>query len=169
MNRAHVAASKAQQAQSLERDNKAIAMRVRRITWEEIAETLGYASRSACQRQVNRRLVNRQKEIAASADSHVADLLAELDELAAAAWVVLESQHVTISDGRVVRDHDAWIAAGNEGIAPPIVDQAPVLQAIDRLTRIMERKAKLLGLDKPTLVEAGLRVTIEGIPESEMP
>lgn len=164
-----MAASKAQQAVSLERDNKAIAMRVRRITWQDIANTLGYASAGACQRQVNRRLAQRQKELGERSDSLIAELLAELDEMAAAAWGVLESEHVTISDGRIVRDVDVWEAAGGKGIAPPVVDQAPILQAIDRLTRITERKAKLLGLDKPTLVEAGLTVTITGMSEEEMP
>ena len=160
-------------------------MRVRRVTFQEIADTLGYASAAAVNRQVNRRLAQRQKELGERADSLIAELLSELDEMAAVAWRVLESQHVMISDGRVVRDVDAWTATmlkdpefvARHGAdpsawtvyAPPLVDQAPILQAIDRLTRITERKAKLLGLDKPTLVEAGLTVTITGMSQEEMP
>lgn len=71
--------------------------------------------------------------------------LAELEE---AVRAVLEREHVTVSNGQVVR------LDGH-----PIPDDAPILQAADRLMRIDEqrRKAdeserKLLGLDAPSRV-----------------
>ena len=59
--------------------------------------------------------------------------------MAREAWDVLQRNHVVVSQGRVVE---------LDGV--PIPDDAPVLAAIDRLLKIQERRAKLLGLDAPT-------------------
>jgi hypothetical protein len=40
------------------------------------------------------------------------------------------------------------VVRGEDG--EPVLDDAPVLAAIDRLLRIQERRARLLGLDAPT-------------------
>jgi cell division septal protein FtsQ len=65
--------------------------------------------------------------------------LARLDRLEIAANEVLEREHVTVSNGRIV-------VLGES----PLPDDAPVLAAIDRLLKIQERRARLLGLDAPT-------------------
>jgi hypothetical protein len=67
--------------------------------------------------------------------------LARLDEMYQAAMGVLERHHVTVSNGRVVKLGD-----------DPIPDDGPALQAIDRLLKIQERRARLLGLDAPSRV-----------------
>lgn len=67
----------------------------------------------------------------------------------AAAMEVLEREHVTVSNGRVVSLDDGT----------PLPDDGPVLQAIDRLLRIQERRARLLGLDAP--VKRDLTLTDE--------
>lgn len=69
--------------------------------------------------------------------------LERLDELQQAAWAVLERHHLTVSHGRIVRDEDGQA----------ILDDGPVLNAIDRLLRVAERRARMLGLDAPTKVE----------------
>ncbi len=74
--------------------------------------------------------------------------LVRLTDLEDAAREVLQRHHVTVSNGQVVRlDGD------------PIIDDAPVLQAIDRLLKIEEQRRKngesrrkLLGLDAPSRV-----------------
>lgn len=63
--------------------------------------------------------------------------VARLDKLYREAWTVVETEHIAVSHGRVVYGPDG----------EPLKDHAPVLQAIDRLLRIEERLAKLLGLD----------------------
>jgi hypothetical protein len=73
--------------------------------------------------------------------------LERLDQLARAALGVLGTNHPTVSQGRLVRGEDGR----------PIADPMPRLHAIDRLLRISDRRAKLLGLDAP--VKADLRVT----------
>src|SRR3954464_15092967 len=56
---------------------------------------------------------------------------------------VVEREHVTVSQGRVVH--------GDGGT--PVTDDAIVLQALDRMLKIEARRAQLLGLDRPTKVE----------------
>lgn len=93
--------------------------------------------------------------------------LERLGEMRQAALQVLEREHVTVSHGRVVREGQPVLDFDDEGnqiavIAPgqgePILDDGPVLAAIDRLLKIEERIAKLLGLDAPTRAEVEARV-----------
>lgn len=146
--------------ESLARDNEAIKMRARHKTWREIVETLGYASEGAAHRQVQRRLKERRAALDASADELMAQMVGELDEMAREAWGVLEREHVQVSNGSVVRD---------DMTGERILDDGPVLQAIDRLARVLGQKAKLLGLEKPAPTEGGLTITIKGVSEEEMP
>jgi hypothetical protein len=84
--------------------------------------------------------------------------LERLDTMYEAAMGVLERQHVTVSNGRVVCLDDE-----------PLPDDGPVLHAIDRLLRIAERRAKLLGLDSAQKVDVsgGVRYEIVGVdPEA---
>jgi len=74
----------------------------------------------------------------AGEEAKAAELL-ELDALAVEAWQVLRANHIHVSDGRVVRDD-----------GQPILDHKPVLMAIDRILRIQERRARLMGYDAPT-------------------
>ena len=82
----------------------------------------------------------------------------ELDELAQAARAVLERKHLVVSQGRVVRlgkpyiDKETGEAEVDDGRGEPLEDDAPVLQDIDRLLKIQERRARLLGLDAPQRV-----------------
>jgi hypothetical protein len=68
--------------------------------------------------------------------------LDRLDMMWRAAVEVLRRKHVTVSHGKVV------IVDGQ-----PLPDDAPVLNAIDRLLSIQARRAKLLGLDAPKKIE----------------
>lgn len=153
-----MSAAAAVRAKSLERDNLALQYRIKGKTLQWIADELGYSSRGAVAVQITRRLRERQEELAATADHHLAQILAELDALTVEAWKVLEKHHVMVSDGRVVRDEKLGT----------IEDTGPVLAAIDRLARITTQRAKLLGLDKQ-IVQAEHRVTIEGLSEEELP
>jgi hypothetical protein len=58
-----------------------------------------------------------------------------LDALEVAAWRQLNMDHVMVSHGKVV---------------PGVIDEAAKLAALDRLLKIQERRARLLGLDAPT-------------------
>ncbi|MFD5089339.1 helix-turn-helix domain-containing protein [Amycolatopsis thailandensis] len=74
--------------------------------------------------------------------------LERLGEMRQAAIEVLERFHLTVSHGKVIKDD----------YGDPLEDDGPKLQAIDRLLRIEERIAKLMGLDAPTKAEIEARV-----------
>lgn len=131
-----------------ELDAEACRLRARSLSYKEIARQLGFHDGVAARRAVERAMAQIVQEPAAE----VLQLeLMKLDEWEQAAREVLERQHVTVSHGQVVY-HDGR----------PVVDDAAVLQAIDRLLKVQERRAKLLGLDAPKRVEV---VTIDWLDE----
>jgi hypothetical protein len=76
--------------------------------------------------------------------------LARLDGLEEAAIKVLEREHITVNNGRI-------IMRGDE----PLLDDGPVLAAVDRLVKIEDARVRnseslrrLLGLDMPVKVDA---------------
>lgn len=82
---------------------------------------------------------------------------ARLDRLENAALKVLERHHITVNNGRV-------ITVDGE----PLLDDAPVLAAIDRLVKIEaerlrngEALRRLLGLDMPVKVDATVHETTQ--------
>jgi predicted DNA-binding protein (UPF0251 family) len=76
--------------------------------------------------------------------------LERLGEMRQAALDVLERIHYAVSHGKVVE------APGPDG--GPLEDSAPRLAAIDRLLRVEERIARLMGLDAPTRSEIEARI-----------
>lgn len=126
--------------ETAQRSAEAARLRSRGYTYQRIADELDYADPTGARRAVERALA---AVVTESADELRALQLAQLDDLTLQALGVLERQHITVSHGRIIRgDNDE-----------PIEDDGPVLQAIDRLLRIQERRAKLLGLDAPSKVE----------------
>lgn len=135
--------SKAQQALTAERRAKALTLRVSGLTYEQIADQLGYAGRAAAYVDIERALTQRKRDQQAAADLAAPLELERLDTMERAAWAVLRRQHTLVSQGRVIKDD-----AGR-----PMQDDGPTLDAIDRLLKIQVRRAKLLGLDMPAKVE----------------
>lgn len=130
-----------------ERDAEAARLRARGHGYQEIAEQLGYQNDSGAYKAVQRALVHTMAE---PAEEVRALQLEQLDRLTAAALAVLERNHVTVSHGRIIRDDED----------KPLLDDGPVLTAIDRLLKIQERRAKLLGLDAPARHEV---VTLDAL------
>jgi len=121
-----------------ERDAKAARQKSRGQTYSQIAENLGYADASGAYRAV-------QRALAAVPAENVDELRRiqseQLDALTAKAFEVLESTHF------------AHTVHGELVLAPdgqPLIDDMPVLHAIDRLIRLAERRSKLMGLDAPS-------------------
>jgi DNA-binding CsgD family transcriptional regulator len=94
------------------------------------------------------------------------DELVRLNDLEEAVRVVLNRHHVTVSNGQVVRLD-----------GEPILDDAPVLQAADRLIKIEEqrgrnhdRRARLLGLAQPAKVEhsGGVKYEVVGVDPEDL-
>lgn len=137
--------------ETAERDAEAAQLRARGVGYREIAERLGFEDHSGAYRAVQRALVRTVAEPAAEVR---AVQVAQLDMLTQQALVVLEREHITIQQGRVV------LLEGEDGVSRPVQDDGPVLAAIDRLLKIQERRAKLLGLDAPARHEV---VTLDAI------
>jgi hypothetical protein len=127
-------------ADTARRDAEAAQLRACGASYQHIADQLNFANRSAARKAVQRALADTVREPA----EEVRQIqLAQLDRLTREALKVLERTHIHVSQGRVVKSDD--------GV--PLEDDAPVLNAIDRLLKIQERRAKLLGLDAPSKVE----------------
>lgn len=127
-----------------------------RYTWEQIADTLGYASRGhAC---TDYKIIRdrRRKETAQTLDEHRAEQLAGLEEIRRVAVEVMRRDHVHVSGGGIVLDTDDMT---------PLKDDGPTLAAIDRIAKIDAQIAQLLGLNAPTRIEAEgeLKVIVEGV------
>jgi hypothetical protein len=139
-----------------ERDAAACRLRTEGRTYDQIAQQLGFADRSNARDAVERALKATVQEPA----DQVRQLeLARLDALWAAAWAVLEREHVVVNSGEIVID----TREGADG--QPLLDDAPVLKAVQTLLKVAERRAKLLGLDAPTKIEQGgtVKYVIEGV------
>lgn len=138
-----------------ERREKAIRLRAQGTPWARIAAELGYADAPSACTDVRRALEQRNKQLALAADEYREQALATLDAMAGEVWAVLQARHLTIQNGRVVRDDDD----------APVLDDGPVLSAVDRLLRIEERRARLLGIDAPSQVTGTVvNYTVDGVP-----
>lgn len=126
-----------------EREAEAARLRSRGWTYQRIADELGWANKGDAHHAVSKVLRDTVQE---AGDDLRALELTRLDALYVAATEVLEREHITVSNGRIV--------SGTDG--EPILDDAPVLQAIDRLLKIQERRSRLLGLDAPIKKDVSL-------------
>lgn len=138
-------ASRAKRADVAKRRAEAVAMRMAGASYQDIADKLDYNSRGAACQDVTRALEANIAEQNRAVEVYREEELQRLDLLMAEAWRVLRRQHVTVSHGRIIRDEET---------DQPLLDDGPVLAAIDRVLKIQERRAKFLGLDAPTRVEA---------------
>jgi hypothetical protein len=68
----------------------------------------------------------------------------KLDLLEERLWEMLDEDYITVSNGQVV-----YMETGD-----PVPDIDPIMKIVDRILKVSERRAKLLGLDKPVRVEA---------------
>ncbi|MFF4479461.1 hypothetical protein ACFY1A_20915 [Streptomyces sp. NPDC001520] len=132
------------------RDAEAARLRARGMTYRAIAAELEMDVHS-----VHDAVKRALKEIVQEPAEDVRRMeLERLDVLYEAAARVLEREHVTVSQGKIIYQGP-----------DPLLDDGPVLQAIDRLLRIQERRSKLLGLDAATKtqVSGGVKYEIVGV------
>jgi len=138
--------------ETAKRDAQAAQLRAEGWTYDAIAGELGYSDRSTCRQAIHRAL----REIVEEPAEEVRRLelerldgeLHRLNGIEAAVREVLKRHHVTVSNGQIVHLD-----------GEPLLDDAPVLQAADRLLKIEEQRRKngesrrkLLGLDAPSRV-----------------
>lgn len=137
---------------SMARDAEAFRLRSLGWTYQRISDHLGYGG----QGNVYRALKNVMREhLAPAIDEYRSLMDAQLDELHAAALKVMDTKHLKVNNGEIVRVD-----------GEPVEDDAPILQAIQTVMKVLERRAKLWGLDAPVKSEVGLHgvhYTVDGV------
>lgn len=140
------------------RDFEAAEMRVRGRSLQEIADELGYASRGHAHNGIMRAFAALPSDEAE--DAKRLDL-ERIDRLIAKAWEVMEREHAAYSNGQVVRrrtgeyemDDDGFERLDDKGNRIPlyeeVLDDGPLLAAIDRIERLIGRRARIFGYEAP--------------------
>jgi hypothetical protein len=141
---------------SVQRDADASRLRSEGKTYQQIADALGYHDRGHAWRGIQRA---RRAILREPAEELIQVESARLDELYVAALDVLDRDHPTVSNGRVMYGDDGR----------PVLDDGPKLAALRELRQIRESYRKLHGLDQPAKMEmsGGVKYEIVGVdPES---
>ena len=132
-------ASKAKRVQVAERRTRAVTMRLSGLSFQQIADTLGYKTRAAACQDVSRALEASRHEMAIQAELLVTQEVESLEALERVAWAVLRRPHTLVSQGRVMKDDDGNI----------LTDDVITLQSVQAIRQLRESRRKLLGLDQP--------------------
>jgi hypothetical protein len=140
------------------RDFEAAELRVRGRSLQQIADELGYASPGHVHDGIMRAfaaLPSGEAEDAKRLD------LERIDRLIAKAWDVMERAHVAWSNGQVVRRRTGEYELDDEGferlddkgnripLYEEVLDDGPLLSAIDRIERLIGRRARIFGYESP--------------------
>lgn len=112
-------------------------------TYQQIAEALGLTAKSTAHDCVQRGLYSIREATEAEVVKARAAQRARLAYVVEKAHEVLETKHVTISYGQIMKDDDG----------KPLIDDGPALAAIDRIIRASESLRKLDGLDAPAAMQ----------------
>jgi hypothetical protein len=134
---------------------------LRGLTMRAVAEASGEVmdrplSLATVQRRIRDEVALRMAANAATAAEQRQKELDRLDEQEQLVRGVQERVHVKTNGGEILRDPETGEA---------LIDDVLVLQAQDRLLRIGERRAKLLGIDAPERIvsDATVRYEIVGV------
>ncbi len=149
------AADRAAQAARLKADNP-------RMTYQQIADAVGYCDKTAAWRAINR---CRDAVIREAGAELVAAEAAHLDDLFVAALEVLEADHVVVSHGKVIT-----MADPETGEEKPLKDTGPKLAAIREMRMIRESFRKLHGADAETKVNlsGGVKYEVVGVDPADL-
>lgn len=96
--------------------------------------------------------------------------LADLEVARQVVMDVLAAEHVVVSNGHIVKPITGVDEDGNYIYGDPLNDDGPALAAVDRLLKIQERQARILGSDAQEKVElsGGVTYRIVGVDPSEL-
>jgi hypothetical protein len=147
-----MAHSRAALAAVAARRAKLVEYRRRKVPYGSFYEELGYSSIGVARKDFARALEESIAAQHASVEVYREEQLMELEYLAEEAHKILRARHYVVTPGgKLVDDPET---------GQPLLDDGPVLAAIDRLVKILDRVAKLRGLDAPQKLEV---MTIDAI------
>jgi hypothetical protein len=115
---------------------------------------LGYRDKAHVSKDLARTLALHQADTQLGADTLRTLELAKLDEQEAILWQIVRRPHPLVSGGRVVTVE----LPGADGQPPrsrTLSDDGPTMAALDRLLRLGQQRARLLGLEAPVRLDAG--------------
>lgn len=121
-----------------DRDAAACRLRVQGLSYDQIAEALGFSDRSGARRAVQRALAATVRE---DAQELIALEAARLDDLTWHLQRVINTRHYAVTFG-------GKLAADPE-TGELLADDGPVVAAARELRQVSESRRKLLGLDAP--------------------
>lgn len=134
----------AKSVDTAKRDAEAFALHIRGRSEQTIGEALGMTQQSAHE-AIKR---GRQAITVETTEAQVKEAIAELDMMRAEVIKVLEAKHYVIREKGLI-----YLPDSDE----PLLDDAPVLAAVDRLGKISESRRRLLGSDAPAKARVEVR------------
>lgn len=123
-----------------QRDAEAARLRMLGVPLREISARLGFKTPSAAWKAIRRAIDAAPAEAGAALRQLEVEKLDGLERLM---WATIGKKRHLAQNGKVVLDPET---------SEPVTDDTPVFHATDKLLRIADRRAKLLGLDAPTRV-----------------
>lgn len=125
-------------AETAERDAKACRLRVQGMSYDQIAQELGFRDKSSARRAVQRAIVAVVREPA----EELIELEAErLDDLTRHLQRIVTTRHYAVTVGGKL--------ARNPETGELVPDNGPVIAALRELRMVSESRRRLLGLDAP--------------------
>ena len=124
-----------------------------------------YNSEAQVATDIRRALDQRLKALAAPADEKIAQQLERLEHALTRVHEVMNRKHYHVAGGKVATRIVEYLTDDEGNIkldddcnplakkVEELVDDAPILAAVDRAIKISESTRRLLGLDKPTKVD----------------
>jgi hypothetical protein len=128
-----------------ERQQKIVTLKRDGLSFQQIADQLGISKAAAIR---GFQAVKRRVDTAADDDyiEYKSEQLARIATMREVVADIVAARHVTISNGHVVREIIGRDDEGEPEYGDPYEDHSPVLAAIDRLVKLDDQEAKLLGL-----------------------
>lgn len=148
--------------ETAERDRQAAELFDQGLTYQEIADELGYNNKSTAIRAVRRAV----REVVQEAGEKVLKLhLSRMEYLFAKAVEVIEADHVVVSHGKVITMLDP-----ETGEEKPLRDHAPVLAAVNSARQCLESVQSLTGMKQPTKIEhsGGVKYELVGVDPQDL-
>lgn len=143
-----------------ELDGQILAGKKNGLTYQAIADQLGYSKQYVyrCYQRALRNLV--EPSLAEYRAAQLARIQAQRDLVEE----IANGRHVTVSNGRVVCEITGTSEDGKPIYGEPLEDVGPHLAAVDRLVKLDDQEARLLGMYPATKmqVDATVNYTVGG-------
>jgi hypothetical protein len=151
---------------SAEQDAEVVQLKRQGFDFREIGTRLGI-SKSQVHRAFHRALQRIvEPEVLAYRAEQLVRIALEREE----ALDIMGARHIVVSNGHIVSEITGTDSEGDPIYGEPLTDPGPTLAAIDRLIKLDDQEAKLLGLYADTKVNltGGVRYEVVGIDPADL-